>query len=209
MTDILPNPPRLDVGSRGRFTPFLAASAILDYHHPAVRALAGEVRRLTEVETARAAYEVVRDRHPHSYDIGVIEVSISASDVIRCGHGICFAKAHLFAGVLRACGIPAGFCYQRLLLDDAHPGRTCLHGFNAVWLSQIGRWHRLDARGNKPGIEAEFDLSGERLAYAVRPELGECDYPEIYAEPLPCVIAALTGSRSIAELNTRLPSDLM
>jgi hypothetical protein len=151
-------------------------------------------------------YEVVRDRFPHSYDINGEEVSVSASDVLRHGHGICFAKAHLFAAVLRACGIPAGFCYQRLLLDDSDPSRTCLRGFNAVWLRELGRWHRLDARGNKPGIEAEFDLSCERLAYKVRPELGEYDYAEIHPEPVPCVVQYLTRRRSVIELDaTPLP----
>src|SRR5262249_26494378 len=121
----------------------------------------------------------------------------------------CFAKAHLLAATLRARGIPAGFCYQRLLLDDDDLARTCLHGFNAVWLRDLGRWHRLDARGNKPGIAAEFDLFHERLAYRVRPSLGERDFTEIYAEPLGCVVAALSQSGSVAELKSRLPSDLI
>jgi transglutaminase-like putative cysteine protease len=187
---------------------FLAASELVDHHHPAVRGFSAQVRRRTEVETARSVYEAVRDRFPHSYDISAQEVSVSASDVLRHGHGICFAKAHLLAATLRACGIPAGFCYQRLLLDDADPNRTCLHGFNSVWLSDLERWHRLDARGNKAGIEAVFDLDHERLAYTVRPELGECDYPEIYAEPPRCVIEALRGRTSVSELDSRLPSDL-
>jgi transglutaminase-like putative cysteine protease len=179
---------------------FLAASVVVDHDHPKVREFSAEVHRGTEIETVRTAYETVRDRFPHSYDIDAQRVSLSASDVLRNGHGICFAKAHLLAATLRACGVPAGFCYQRLLLDDTDPSRTCLHGFNAVWLHDLGRWHRLDARGNKPGIAAEFDLARERLAYAVRPELGECDYREIYAEPVPCVIQYLARSRSIADL---------
>ena len=188
---------------------FLAASAVVDHHHPAVRAFSATVRRSTEIETVQSAYQAVRDCFPHSYDISAPQVSVSASDVLRHGHGICFAKAHLLAAVLRACGIPAGLCYQRLLLDDAIPGRTCLHGFNAVWLGELRRWHRLDARGNKPGIAAEFDLACERLAYPVRPDLGEHDYPEIRAEPPSCVVTVLTESASIIELNALLPADLV
>ena len=191
------------------WVPFLAASEVVDHQHPAVHEFAAQLRRHTEIETVRGAYEAVRDGFPHSYDISAPEVSVSASDVLRHGHGICFAKAHLLAAVLRACGIRAGFCYQRLLLDDADPSRTCLHGFNAVLLRELGRWQRLDARGNKPGIEAEFDLSRERLAYQVRPNLGEHDYPEIYARPPRCVVAALNGSGSIVELDSRLPRDLL
>jgi transglutaminase-like putative cysteine protease len=97
-----------------QFAKFLAASEIIDRNHPAVQRLAREVERQTPVETVRAAYETVRDRYPHSYDIGAPEVSVSASDVILHGHGICFAKSHLLAAVLRACGIPAALCYQRL-----------------------------------------------------------------------------------------------
>jgi len=188
---------------------FLAASVVVDHHHPTVREFSAEVRRSTEIETVRTAYEAVRDRFPHSYDISAQEVSRSASDVLRNGHGICFAKAHLLAATLRACGIPAGFCYQRLLLDDTDPSRTCVHGFNAIWLRDRGRWHRLDARGNKPGIEPEFDLSCERLAYRVRPRLGEHDYHEIYAAPPRCVTAALSRSSAVVELNSRLPPDLL
>jgi transglutaminase-like putative cysteine protease len=188
---------------------FLATSVVADQSHPAVSVFSSTVRRSTEIETVKSAYEAVRDRFPHSYDINAQEVSVSASDVLRHGHGICFAKAHLLAAVLRARGIPAGFCYQRLLLDDANPGRTCLHGFNAVWLGDLRRWHRLDARGNKPGIAAEFDLACERLAYPVRAGLGEHDYTEIYAEPPSCVVTALSGSASIIELNARLPADLV
>jgi len=141
----------------GGFEEFLASSEIIDCDHPAVKRLAAEVRRQTELQTIHAAYETVRDRYPHSYDIGAEEVSVSASDVIRHGHGICFAKSHLLAAVLRACGIPAALCYQRLRYSDDDPGRTCLHGLNAVWLDDSQRWHRVDPRGNKPGIDASFD----------------------------------------------------
>ena len=94
---------------------FLAASVVVDHNHPAVSVFSSTVRRSTEVKTVKSAYEAVRDRFPHSYDISAQEVSVSASDVLRHGHGICFAKAHLLAAVLRALGIPVGFCYQRLL----------------------------------------------------------------------------------------------
>jgi len=39
-------------------------------------------------------------------------VTCSASEVLREGTGICFAKSHLLAALLRAVGIPAGLCYQ-------------------------------------------------------------------------------------------------
>nr|WP_269749949.1 transglutaminase family protein [Polyangium fumosum] len=79
-------------------------------------------------------------------------LTCTASEVLRHRTGFCYAKSHLLAALLRANGLPAGFCYQRL----AHGSGYCLHGFNAVELPGIG-WYRIDARGNKPGIDAAFD----------------------------------------------------
>ncbi|MBV9586563.1 MAG: transglutaminase family protein [Alphaproteobacteria bacterium] len=184
---------------------FLARSAEIDSDEPSVRRLSESVRRETAFETIRAAYEVVRDGFAHSYDIAAQEVSVSASDVIRHGHGICFAKAHLLAALLRANGIPAGLCYQKLTRDDLDAGSTCLHGLNAVWLD--GRWRRLDPRGNRPGTAEPFDPDCERLAYTIDPTRGERDYADVYPEPLPCVLTALHGSRTVAELDRNLPPD--
>ena len=49
------------------------------------------------------------------------------------------------------------------------------HGLNGVYLSDYGKWIRLDARGNKEGVNAQFSVETEQLAYAVRPEMGEED----------------------------------
>ena len=129
---------------------------------------------------------------------------MSASDVLRHGHGICFAKSHLLAAVLRACGIATGLVYQKL---DGE-GRTYLHGLNAVWLSDQRRWIRLDARGNKPGVDARFSVGVERLAFPVRPDRGERDFAEIHGRPLPSTLAALRKSFTTVELARRLPGDM-
>jgi transglutaminase-like putative cysteine protease len=111
----------------------------------------------------------------------------------------------LLAALLRANGIPAGFCYQRLVRNDREPFATCLHGLNAVWLD--GSWHRLDPRGNKPSTKAPFDPDCECLAYSIDTERGERDYRDVLAEPLDCVLAALRGSRTVIELDRNLPGD--
>ena len=187
-----------------RLAPFLAASAAVDRDHPAVRLLADEVRRPRDIDTMCVAYETVRDRYPHSMDIDTQAVSVSASDVLRHGHGICFAKSHLLAAVLRACGIATGLCYQKL----GDGGRSYLHALNALWLRDQGRWIRLDARGNKPGVEAKFSVVIECLAFPIRTDRGERDFAEIHAEPLPSTLDALRLSRTMEELARCLPADM-
>jgi transglutaminase-like putative cysteine protease len=192
--------------SDDRLSPFLTASQAVDRDHPAVQRLAGEVRQSRDIDTMRVAYETVRDRYPHSMDIDAPEVSVSASDVLRHGHGICFAKSHLLAAVLRACGVATGLAYQKLAGDD--DGRTFLHALNVVWLPDQARWIRLDARGNKPGVDARFSIEAEYLAFPIRPDLGERDFAEIHAEPLPSTLAALRTSRTLTELKQNLPGDM-
>lgn len=190
--------------SDDRLAPFLAASAVIERDHPAVRHLAGEVRQSRVLDTIRVAYETVRDRFPHSMDIQAPEVSVSASDVLRHGHGICFAKSHLLAATLRACGVATGLAYQKLAGGE----RTFLHALNVVWLADLGRWIRLDARGNKPGVDARFSIDAEYLAYPVQADLGERDFAEVHALPLPSGLAALRGSRTLEELALCLPADM-
>jgi len=48
----------------------------------------------------------------------------------------------------------------------------------------------------------------ERLAYNVRTELGERDYLERHAEPVGCVADALRTSKTVRELDSKLPVDL-
>ena len=59
----------------------------------------------------------------------------------------------------------------------------CIHALNAVYIKSLNRWIRLDARGNKTGVDAQFDLEQERLAFPVRKDLGEVDYGIVYANP--------------------------
>lgn len=171
--------------------PFLAATEIVDWQTPPVRSRAAELSRgLTDpVDIARSCFEWVRDRIQHSSDFQRNPVTCNASQVLAEGTGFCFAKSHLLAALLRANGIPAGFCYQRLSLDEAGSA-FCLHGFNAVYLPVYG-WYRLDARGNKPGVDARFTPPVERLAFAVSLP-GERTFPEILEAPLPSVVSALS-----------------
>jgi len=82
-----------------------------------------------------------------------------------------------------------------------------VHALNAVFLN--GNWHRIDARGNKPGVAADFSLDEERLAFPVRSHLDECDYPTLYAEPHPAIVQTLASNDDVVTMyQTRLPSHL-
>jgi transglutaminase-like putative cysteine protease len=108
----------------------------------------------------------------------------------------------LLAALLRANGIPAGFCYQRLSIDGAGPPLS-LHGFNAVLLPAHG-WYRIDARGNKRGVDAQFTPMIERLAFPIQYP-GELTLPEIHAEPLAVVVETLHRCLTVAEVRANLP----
>ncbi|MEO0847612.1 MAG: transglutaminase-like domain-containing protein, partial [Cyanobacteria bacterium J06648_1] len=124
------------------------------------------------------------------------------SEVLAYKTGYCFAKSHLLAALLRANSIPIGFCYQRLsVFDNGAP--YSLHGFNAVYLESSG-WYRVDARGNKPGVNAQFTPPQEQLAFELNLSK-EADYKHIFAEPLPQVIQYLQTSHTWDEALHNLP----
>jgi hypothetical protein len=74
---------------------------------------------------------------------------------------------------------------------------------NAVFLKDHG-WYRIDARGNKPGVAAAFTPPVERLAFKLSYPT-ERDLPEIWNEPLPLIVKALTTMHSIEEVYANLP----
>ncbi|MEU2390899.1 transglutaminase family protein, partial [Streptomyces sp. NPDC007369] len=111
---------------------YLAADDVIDHDHPLVRETANALWTATGTaySYARAAYEFVRDSIPHSADSGDPRVSWRASDVLATRNGICHAKAHALVALLRARGIPAGLCYQRLT-DDMECSDSCSGGAGA------------------------------------------------------------------------------
>ncbi|MDQ0579303.1 transglutaminase domain-containing protein [Streptomyces rishiriensis] len=185
---------------------YLAADDVIDHHHPLVRDTAARLVKEAEDSYgyARLAFEFVRDTIPHSQDAGDPRVTWRASDVLEQGTGICHAKAHALAALLRAEDIPTALCYQRFAHDegDGH----ALHGLVAVRFN--GAWHRQDPRGNKPGVDARFSLDGEHLAFLPDPAVGELDYPGLYAAPHPAVLGALRDAPDRAHLWRTLPSAL-
>ena len=189
---------------------YLKCDAVIDYDHSAVRELADRLNNESENETdfIRRAYEYVRDRISHSADAGAESVTCSASEMLNAGHGICFAKSHLLAAILRSKAVPAGFCYQKLILDDETAPILIYHGLNGVYLREYEKWIRLDARGNKPGVDARFSVDSEQLAFPIRREKGEVDNFVIYPDPDVEVVRTLRSHDSREELWKDLPARL-
>ncbi|WP_407840411.1 transglutaminase family protein [Streptomyces sp. DSM 116496] len=189
-------------------TAYLAADDVVDHDHPLVDETADALWTATgdAYSYAKAAFEFVRDTIPHSADSGDDRVSWRASDVLATRNGICYAKSHALTALLRNRGIPAGLCYQ--LLGDDDGSNLVLHGLVALRLPGSEGWSRVDPRGNKPGVDAQFTLDHEQLAFPVRPELGEIDYPGLYAAAHPAPLKALRESVDRAQLWRNLPTAL-
>jgi transglutaminase-like putative cysteine protease len=185
---------------------YLARSGVIDFDDISIRRTAQSLTSGgdSEARIIRASFEFVRDEISHTFDIGAGEVICRASDVLRSGHGICYAKSHLLAAILRYHGIPAGFCYQRLREENS-PSGYVLHGLNAVYFSCPGKWVRLDARGNKPGVDVQFDPGSDMLAFRIDESLGESEDPRIFDVPAESVIRALTMSTNAKILSCSLP----
>jgi hypothetical protein len=64
-----------------------------------------------------------------------------------------------------------------------------LHGFNAVYLPDAG-WYRIDPRGSRDRVDAQFAPPEERLAFKVRFP-GGAEFKNILPEPLEIVVEAL------------------
>lgn len=189
---------------------YIKEDSVIDYGNEAIAQLADALYQEAdnEVEYIKKAYEFVRDHVSHSADINEDVLTCSASEVLIARHGICFAKSHLLAALLRCKSIPTGFCYQKLILDDETAPVLIYHGLNGVYIREYARWIRLDARGNKEGVNAQFSLEEEQLAFPIRPEKGEEDGFVIYPNPDKKVLERLKKYETRTELWEDLPTDL-
>jgi len=183
---------------------YLQSTDVIDWDTPEILTLARDLsdKSISQVDLAKYCFEWVRDNIRHSWDYQLNPVTCTASDVLKHGTGYCYAKSHLLAALLRANRIPAGLCYQRLSVNDTG-APYCLHGLNAVFLPDTG-WYRIDARGNKEGINAQFKPPVEQLAFVLQDD-NEIDFDAVLAEPLPAVIDVLRQCKTVAEVYNNLP----
>ncbi|HOI39729.1 MAG TPA: transglutaminase-like domain-containing protein [Methanobacterium sp.] len=181
---------------------YTRSSQWVDYETPQIQKKALELSQdMDGPEMVENIYNFVRDEIDHSMDAGQDMVTFKASEVLKKGHGICFAKSNLLAALLRFMGIPTGFCYQRLVHEDGY----LVHGLNAVYI--IDNWVRMDARGNNHDIDAQFFMDKEKLAFPIQ-EVGEDDYPYICSNPDGRVTEAMVRSKNVEEAYKNIPTSL-
>ena len=86
--------------------------------------------------------------------------------------------------------------------SEYKPDIYCLHGLNYIYLKEHG-WYRVDARGNKEGVDAQFIPPVEKLAFEVGEN--EFDLHENLTEPLPVVVKALHKYGTYNEMVENFP----
>ncbi|MEZ4331122.1 MAG: transglutaminase-like domain-containing protein [Myxococcota bacterium] len=224
----LPVPETDDLGR------YLEDTITIDWQTPSVmeagrRLLAGLDEAGARVERL---FRFVRDEIDHSFDLDEEAlarradrssaahasqsdrrgIACRASEVLALGHGLCFAKSHLLAALLRIAGHPAGFCYARLV-DDERPRRFVLHGFVAAFWSPSRRWLLLDPRGDRPQARPPIETSCRfvepfSLAWIPDPERGESLLPFVYKRPARRIVDWLERVPDRATLRRTLPDAL-
>jgi len=188
---------------------FLQEDYYVDYSSGIIQSKASELfsENMTNFEKAKAAYLFVRDEISHSFDCDAKIITARASDVLMHKTGICHAKANLLAALLRSQSIPTGFCYEHLTLADDDSLGYCVHAFNAVLLNK--KWIKLDARGNKQGINAEFSDDEPILAYPIRKEYDEYFFDGIFANSHKKTMQMLEKAKSLQDIMDNIPEYVM
>lgn len=82
------------------------------------------------------------------------------------------------------------------------------HGLNGVYIEEHRKWIRLDARGNKTGVDAQFSIETEQLAFPIRPQMGEVDSYIVYPDPDIKILEKLRNIKTRTELWNNLPTEL-
>lgn len=228
----LPVPETDDLGR------YLEDTITIDWQTPSVmecgRRLLAEATGATPEARIERLFRFVRDEIAHSFDLDDARraeraeravpgltpafvrrgIACRASEALALGHGLCFAKSHLLAALLRFAGHPTGFCHVRLV-DDDRPGRFVIHGFVACYRPDAKRWCLLDPRGNRVAssdggaIESECRFEPPfSLAFVPDPERGESLLPFIAKRPARRIVDLLERVPDEKALRRNLPDSL-
>ena len=144
----------------------------------------------------RRCFEFVRDEIKHHVQNQDKKPTLKASQALKEGFGLCYSKSHLLAALLRARGIPAGICYQKVKNGD----NNILHSVCAAYHKSSG-WFRLDCGSADKHVE--FDLNG-CVAYD---EYQAESMHIVYKDATDNVIKAHEKAETAKELLKNLPSE--
>jgi len=194
----------LDIFDSQFMAKFLEETNIINYSNQEIQKLAKSlsIECKNDIEIAKKCFEYVRDNIRHSGDYKDSITTCKASDVLKYQTGWCYAKSHLLASLLRVNDIPTGFCYQRLSCSEYKKDIYCIHGLNAIYLKDYG-WYKIDARGNKKDVDAQFNPPVEKLAFKIGKN--EFNLPNIYGEPLEMVVKTLEKYKTYNEMINHFP----
>ena len=181
---------------------FLKASEYIDFTNQLIIDKCEEFKEenQSKEEYAKLAFEFVRDEIKHSADKNIEKITIKASDVLEEQSGLCFAKTHLLAALLRINNIPCGVCYQRLV-SSTEEGTFHLHGFNAIYLKKHG-WFNVDPKGEN----VEFCPPNNALIHEANKE-GEYTDDYVYDKPHDYVTDAMLKSETTSDFLKNIPDD--
>ncbi|MDG2050198.1 MAG: transglutaminase family protein [Myxococcota bacterium] len=189
---------------------YLEDTIVIDWQTPAVLdrtrdLVAGVGADEDELKRVDVFFRFVRDEVGDALGSEIDAVACSASQALKLGAALVYSRCHLLAALLRSCGVPAGFGYQRLAQEAAEGTR--LHGFVGVWLARRSIWVDLDPCGVKPGVDSSPPQVDEGL---MDPAAGgaELTYPTLWARPARDVTDLLDQAPDLATIRSRFPAGL-
>ena len=188
---------------------YLEDTIVIDWQTPAVleraralmQGLGGDEDELDRID---GFFRFVRDEIQDALESEAEEVACSASQVLKAGSGLVFARCHLLVALLRSCGFPAGLGYQRLSREK---GGTRLHGFVGVWLARRAIWVNLDPCGRVASPLSGPPTVGSGLADLAEGD-AEVTYPTVWARPRREVVDLLDQVPRLDVIRSRLPAAL-
>lgn len=120
---------------------WLSAERYIELDAPEIRALAAQLRRETDLASARAIYEWVRDNLHYA---GYLADDFGALHALFNRRGDCTEYADLVVALARAVGIPARMVGGYVTDRDAAPKPQDYHNWAQLYLG--GAWHTVDSQ---------------------------------------------------------------
>lgn len=184
---------------------FLQKSEYVDFDAANIQSKIAELfsANMSDTEKAKVAFNFVRDEIPHSFDCNAKVITAKASDVLKNKTGICHAKSNLLVALLRSQSIPSGFCFEHITLSRDDSLGYCVHGFVAAYIEN--HWVKLDPRGNKSYVNAQFDLNKPSYAYPPRKEYDEYFFPGLYANSHKETMQILEKAKNLDDIMSTIP----